>query len=84
MIRFTNPVIITMAAGSLATAQVILDDHFDDNTVTGWSSLGNSLGATHNISESGTTISSAVVATQANLNTNRGIVSATSFDPVTT
>ena len=66
----------------LVKGETVVDDDFDDETVTGWESLGNSLGATHNITETGTTLTSEVVATQGNLNTNRGIVSTASFNPV--
>lgn len=62
--------------------ETVIDDHFDDETVTGWASLGNSLGATHNITEEGTTLTSEVIATQTNLNTHRGIVSDASFNPL--
>ena len=67
-----------MAAASGGT---LIDDHFDDELVTGWESIGNSLGATHNITESGTTLTSEVIATESNLNTNRGIINTTAFDP---
>lgn len=62
--------------------EVLIDDHFDDNTVTGWASLGNTLGAIHAIIEEGTTLTSEVVATQSNLNTNRGIISDAFFNPL--
>ena len=68
------------SSAALATT-VVIEDHFDDGIATGWQSLGNTLGATHNITESGTDLTSEVIATQANLNTHRGIVSTTSFDP---
>lgn len=64
-------------------AQTFLDDHFDDDLVTGWESLGNALGANHTITESGTLLTSQVVANQANLNTHRGIVSTTTIAPLT-
>ncbi len=64
-----------------ALSTIIINDDFDDNTVTGWESLGNSLGADHTISESGSILTSEVVANQGNLNTHRGVVSTTSFDP---
>lgn len=63
-----------------AVATVVINDHFDDGTVTGWMSQGNARTfSAHNITESGTVLASEVVATQTN--TNRGIVSTTSFDP---
>ena len=70
-----------IAVNSPGIAQVVLDDAFDDGTVSGWLSLGNSLGATHNLTESGGVLASEVIATQNNFNTNRGIVSTTSFAP---
>jgi hypothetical protein len=71
---------VALSTPSLLATSIILDD-FDDNTVTGWSSLGNPLGADHNITESGSNLTSEVIANQANLNTHRGIVSDTSFNP---
>ncbi|MDG2014840.1 MAG: PEP-CTERM sorting domain-containing protein [Pirellulaceae bacterium] len=62
-------------------ATVIINDDFDDGTVTGWQSLGNPLGATHNLTESGSSLTSEVIASQTNLNTHRGIVSDASFNP---
>lgn len=73
--------LLTLSIPAALATTVVIDDHFDDGTVTGWSSLGNNLGATHNITESGTTLTSEVIATQPNQNTHRGIVSTTSFDP---
>lgn len=75
------------AASILATsmgsnAGVIIDDHFDDAIVTGWKSLGNSLLADHNITEEGSALTSEVIGTEANLNSNRGIISETSFNPL--
>ena len=84
MLKIQNlATLLTVALATHSPAQVILDDHFDDNLVTGWQSLGNALGATHSITESGSLLTSNVVANQGNLNTHRGIVSTTTFDPVT-
>lgn len=59
---------------------VVIDDHFDDGTVTGWMSQGNTRTFdAHNITESGSILSSEVLATQSN--TNRAIVSEGTFDP---
>ena len=66
----------------LVNGETIVDDDFDDGSVTGWQSLGNTLGATHSITESGTLLTSRVVSNPGNLNTHRGIVSTVSFDPV--
>ena len=77
-----SSLIIGLAAPAFATT-VVIDDHFDDGTVTGWQSLGNGLGATHNISETGSVLTSEVIATQPNNNTHRGVVSTTSFAPAT-
>ena len=74
-------IVTTMAVSSVGLSQVLIDDHFDDGNLSGWLSQGNPLGATHNLVENGTILTSEVVATQGNLNTNRGIVSVTSFDP---
>ncbi|MDB4384006.1 hypothetical protein N9042_00430 [bacterium] len=63
-------------------AETILDDNFDDSTVTGWESIGNILAADHTITEADGELTSAVVGTEANLNTNRGIVSEVSFKPL--
>lgn len=73
------PLIIVTSSTAFST--IIVNDSFDDDIVTGWQSVGNTLGATHNITESGGTLSSQVIATQANNNTHRGIVSEVSFDP---
>ena len=78
------PITITLAATSGAFATSIILDDFDDETVTGWVSLGNSLGATSNITETGSNLTSEVIATQSNFNTHRGVVSTTSFDPAGT
>ena len=75
--------ILATALGACAAGQIIIDDDFDDDVITGWQSLGNTLGATHAITESGSLLTSNVVASQGNLNTHRGIVSTTAFDPVT-
>ena len=64
-----------------AEGGTIIDDHFDDGTVTGWESIGNSLAATHHLTEGDSKLTSEVIGTDVNLNTNRGIVSTTSFDP---
>lgn len=72
---------LILSAISSASATVIINDDFDDGTVTGWSSLGNGLGADHNISESGSNLTSEVIANQPNRNTHRGVVSDASFDP---
>lgn len=70
-----------MAIFPFGLSAAIIDDHFDDGDASGWVSAGNPLGANHIISETGTTLRSEVVATQPNLNTNRGIASNDSFDP---
>ncbi|MDG2014839.1 MAG: sulfatase-like hydrolase/transferase, partial [Pirellulaceae bacterium] len=75
--------LLATAVGACPAACAVIDDDFDDSVVIGWQSLGNALGATHTITESGSLLTSNVVATQGNLNTHRGIVSTTSFDPVT-
>lgn len=59
---------------------ILIDDHFDDDEVTGWKSQGNSIAASHNLTETGTILSSEIIATQAN--SNRGTVSEFSFDPI--
>lgn len=79
--KFYAAIVTTVAICTNGLSQVIIDDHFDDGVLSGWLSQGNTLGATHNLSENGTTLTSQVVASQGNLNTNRGIVSVTSFDP---
>ena len=73
-------IIFGLAIG--AHAETVIDDHFDDGAVTGWKSLGNILLADHNISEEDSAITSEVVGTEANLNTNRGLVNETSFNPL--
>lgn len=74
-------IVPTMAIFSSFSHATIIDDHFDDESSAPWSSLGNSLGANHTITEIGTTLRSEVVANQSNWNTHRGIVSQTTFDP---
>lgn len=59
---------------------IIIDDHFDDGTIDGWISQGNPRSATHDIGVSGSLIVSEVTPTQTN--TNRGIASTVSFDPL--
>ena len=73
--------IIGLAACLPASAtSVVIGDHFDDSTVTGWAGQGNTRTfSAQNITETGTILSSEVVATQTN--THRGIVSSTSFNP---
>ncbi|MEN8773445.1 MAG: hypothetical protein ABF382_07825 [Akkermansiaceae bacterium] len=73
-------IIFGLALG--APGETVIDDHFDDGEVTGWKSLGNTLLADHNISEEDSAITSEVVGTEANLNTNRGLVSEASFNPL--
>lgn len=73
------PLLILTAPTALST--VIINDHFDDGVVTGWASVGNPLGANHNITESGSSLTSEVIANQGNLNTHRGIASDANFDP---
>jgi hypothetical protein len=64
-------------------AQTIIDDHFDGAAVSGWISQGNTRGiSAHNITQTGSVLTSEVVATQSN--TNRGIVSERSFEPAAT
>ena len=72
---------LSLSASLPAVGQTLIDDHFDDGVVTGWESIGNSLAATHNITESDSDLTSEVIGTEANLNTNRGIISTASFDP---
>lgn len=67
----------------LGSAQTIIDDDFDAPAVSGWVSQGNTRTISdHNITQAGSILSSEVVATQTN--TNRGIVSETSFEPAAT
>ena len=62
-----------------ASAQTIIDDDFDGAEVSGWMSQGNVRLATHTISQADSILTSEVAATERD--TNRGIVSTTSFDP---
>ncbi len=80
MIRNLKLIFVTVGI-TPAFASTILNDDFDDNTVTGWQSVGNGLAANHSFTESGSDLTSQVVATQPNNNTHRGIVSDASFDP---
>ena len=65
----TNRVLFAGLFGcvSVAAGQTIVDDDFDDGTVTGWASIGNSLGATHEITEEGSELTSVVVGTEAKI-----------------
>ena len=83
-LHFRSPCVSFALLGlvSSLSGETIIDDHFDDGVVTGWASLGNSLAATHTITEEETALTSVVLGTEANLNTNRGIVSAASFNPL--
>ena len=79
--QFFRVTVALLASSSVVSAGTIIDDDFDDGTVTGWESIGNSLAATHDFTESGSELTSVVVGTGANLNTNRGIISTAAFDP---
>ncbi len=69
-----------LLVSSSLRGQTIIDDDFDDGTVTGWIGQGNTRTfSAHNITEAGTILTSEVVPTQPD--TNRGIVSTTSFSP---
>lgn len=81
VIKTRAALFLLLGYSALTPGQTIIDDSFDDNVVTGWSSIGNILLADHTITEQGTLLTSTVVGTEANLNTHRGIVSDTSFDP---
>ena len=73
-------VLSSLALGSATATTVVIDDHFDDGTVTGWTSMGNGRTfSAHNISESGTTLTSEIIETQSD--THRGVISDSSFDP---
>ena len=74
---------ITAGLANAATAQIILDDHFDGAVVSGWIGQGNSRTfSAQNLTQAGSVITSEVVATQSN--TNRGFVSTASFEPAAT
>ena len=59
---------------------VLIDDHFDDGSTDGWIGQGNTRTATHNITGADSLIQSEVVGTQSN--SNRGLASMLSFDPL--
>ena len=66
-----------------ADAQIIIDDDFDAPEVSGWVGQGNTRTfSEQTITQADSVITSEVVATQSN--TNRGIVSETSFEPAAT
>jgi len=74
---------VSFATCSPIAAQTIIDDHFEGAQVSGWVGQGNSRGfSAHNVSQAGSVITSEVLATQSD--TNRGIVSAVSFEPAAT
>ena len=79
----TASLCLTITAASCLTAgatTTVIDDDFDDGTVTGWTGAGNTRTfSAQNITEAGTVISSETVATQSN--THRGIISTDSFNP---
>ncbi|MGI9240375.1 MAG: sulfatase-like hydrolase/transferase [Verrucomicrobiales bacterium] len=69
--------------GSLApsaSGDIVIDDHFDAGLTDGWIGQGNTRGAAHNITASASLIVSEVIASESN--TNRGIASTASLDPV--
>lgn len=81
-LRFPTGLLAFTAAACLpaGATTTVIDDHFDDGTVTGWVSQGNGVAfSAHNLTETGTLLSSEVVPSASNA--NRGIVSTTSFDP---
>ena len=83
--RSPNLVLIAalLLVAAPAGAQIILDDDFDAAEVSGWIGQGNTRTfSAQNLSQAGSVITSEVVATQSN--TNRGIVSTTSFEPAAT
>lgn len=75
-----------VACAALAASshgQIIIDDDFDGAEVSGWIGQGNVVAfSAQNITQADSVITSEVVATAAN--TNRGIVSETSFEPAAT
>jgi arylsulfatase A len=75
---------VTLLVGAdIGHSQIILDDHFDDAEVSGWVGQGNTRTfSAQNITQTGSVLTSGVVATQTN--TNRSIVSTTSFAPAAT
>ena len=80
--RLAASALAATAASCLTAAATttVIDDHFDDGTVTGWQSMGNNRTiSAHNITETGSILTSEVVATQSD--THRGVVSTTPWDP---
>lgn len=59
---------------------VIIDDHFDDGLTDAWIGQGNTQAASHRITETDSILVSEVAASQTN--TNRGIASKASIDPL--
>ena len=59
---------------------VIFDDHFDSGVTGEWISQGNARTASHNITSTDSVLQSEVISTQTN--SNRGVASAASIDPV--
>ncbi len=79
LVSLSAATMIALAATVGATS-VVIDDDFNDGVVTGWMGQGNTRTfSAHNISESGSVITSEVIPTQSD--TYRGIVSTTSFNP---
>ncbi|MFT4550017.1 MAG: arylsulfatase A-like enzyme [Verrucomicrobiales bacterium] len=72
-------ILFTIATPSLA-GNILIDDHFDDGLIDSWIGQGNFQTATHNIREANSLIISEVIGSQ--VNTNRGIASNLSFDPI--
>ena len=77
----SNPldVLFQTPGNSPQSGEVIIDDHFDAGTA-GWISQGNNRTVTHNITAADSVLTTEVIATQSN--SNRGIASAASFDPL--
>ena len=78
LLRLACPSFLVASALPFASAQTIIDDDFDSGELSGWMSQGNVRLATHTISQAASILTSEVAATQRD--TNRGIVSTTSFD----
>ena len=70
-----------LASVSLSSAQIVIDDDFDVAEVSGWIGTGNiRTFSAQNTTQAGSVLTTEVIATQSN--TNRGIASTASFDPV--
>ena len=80
---FAPTLAISTALTICCGGQTIIDDDFDAPEVSGWVAQGNiRTFSTHNITQTDSVITSEVTATQTN--TNRAIVSETSFEPAAT